>query len=533
MDTGGFDAVVVHHEVDHLNGVLFIDRVSSPTGCTSRKTAPGGDPDVPPSPAARSGDAPRHCLRPGTIAPPRPIAGRRPRPLQDLLLRQRLLPARANDPQDDHAPGVRARRGRARRAPRPAPGRGAADFVALAGSESRRCTRASPTSSPGSRRSPASRRRAHEWLPALATGGPRCHRRGGRGHSLAGRGRSGELRARERPSAEISFEAVVEGLVAFSQRVPGRLWLEVLVLGGLTDDADEVGSIARIAGTMRLDRVQLNTVSRPPADPSALPVAPRTWRAGGASFLAPARSWPRLVHAGGPALRGGDVAARIVALVSRSPCTIDGWLAPGRAPQRRAEATGRARRRRAVRAVRSRGAVFYVATSPLVTTRGRTRQRLVCSRARPAPGRALDRGSRGGGSSPKSRCSTTCGTRPPRSGPERTAARAARPGAFFPSRADSSARRRHSAARSIRGADPRNRSLFTGIATYPSASPPITLSRESCPQRLRARPSNLGSGSLQRRGEHRSLPGDPSRTEAARSSRSRSREPRGGPPIET
>jgi len=26
----GFDAVVVHHEVDHLNGVLFIDRVSSP-----------------------------------------------------------------------------------------------------------------------------------------------------------------------------------------------------------------------------------------------------------------------------------------------------------------------------------------------------------------------------------------------------------------------------------------------------------------------------------------------------------------------
>jgi peptide deformylase len=24
----GFDAVVVHHEVDHLNGLLFIDRVS-------------------------------------------------------------------------------------------------------------------------------------------------------------------------------------------------------------------------------------------------------------------------------------------------------------------------------------------------------------------------------------------------------------------------------------------------------------------------------------------------------------------------
>lgn len=27
----GFDAVVVHHEVDHLNGVLFLDRVATPT----------------------------------------------------------------------------------------------------------------------------------------------------------------------------------------------------------------------------------------------------------------------------------------------------------------------------------------------------------------------------------------------------------------------------------------------------------------------------------------------------------------------
>jgi peptide deformylase len=26
---GGFDAVVVHHEIDHLDGVLFIDRVES------------------------------------------------------------------------------------------------------------------------------------------------------------------------------------------------------------------------------------------------------------------------------------------------------------------------------------------------------------------------------------------------------------------------------------------------------------------------------------------------------------------------
>ena len=37
----GFDAVVVHHEVDHLNGVLFIDRVSSPDKFYTEDEAPG------------------------------------------------------------------------------------------------------------------------------------------------------------------------------------------------------------------------------------------------------------------------------------------------------------------------------------------------------------------------------------------------------------------------------------------------------------------------------------------------------------
>lgn len=39
----GFDAVVVHHEVDHLNGVLFIDRVPSPDLFYEESGARGGD----------------------------------------------------------------------------------------------------------------------------------------------------------------------------------------------------------------------------------------------------------------------------------------------------------------------------------------------------------------------------------------------------------------------------------------------------------------------------------------------------------
>ena len=37
---GGFDAVVVHHEVDHLDGVLFIDRVARPADLFAEDEAP-------------------------------------------------------------------------------------------------------------------------------------------------------------------------------------------------------------------------------------------------------------------------------------------------------------------------------------------------------------------------------------------------------------------------------------------------------------------------------------------------------------
>ncbi len=38
----GFDAVVVHHEVDHLDGILFIDRVSSPDKLYKEAESGGG-----------------------------------------------------------------------------------------------------------------------------------------------------------------------------------------------------------------------------------------------------------------------------------------------------------------------------------------------------------------------------------------------------------------------------------------------------------------------------------------------------------
>jgi wyosine [tRNA(Phe)-imidazoG37] synthetase (radical SAM superfamily) len=76
-----------------------------------------------------------------------------------------------------------------------------------------------------------------------------------------------------RPHPEILFEVMVDGLAAFAARFRKLLWLEVLLVEGLTGNETEVGKIAALARRIRPGRVQLNTVSRPPAEESVKPVS--------------------------------------------------------------------------------------------------------------------------------------------------------------------------------------------------------------------------------------------------------------------
>jgi len=77
-----------------------------------------------------------------------------------------------------------------------------------------------------------------------------------------------------RPHASLSFEQVVEGLIAFRREFTGRYWLEVFLLAGYTASLADVDRIAALVRKIRPDRVQLNTVARPPAEEFALSVAP-------------------------------------------------------------------------------------------------------------------------------------------------------------------------------------------------------------------------------------------------------------------
>jgi len=68
------------------------------------------------------------------------------------------------------------------------------------------------------------------------------------------------------------FARMVEGLVAFRAAFAGKLWLEVMLVAGLNDSAEEVRAIAAVAARIRPDRVQLNTAVRPPAESWVRPV---------------------------------------------------------------------------------------------------------------------------------------------------------------------------------------------------------------------------------------------------------------------
>ena len=79
-------------------------------------------------------------------------------------------------------------------------------------------------------------------------------------------GTAASWEAVNRPHAGVSFDQMVEGLIAFRKEFHGDYHLEVFLTDGFTANEDEVRAIAEIIARIEPDRVQVNTVTRPPAE---------------------------------------------------------------------------------------------------------------------------------------------------------------------------------------------------------------------------------------------------------------------------
>jgi len=69
-----------------------------------------------------------------------------------------------------------------------------------------------------------------------------------------------------RPHPEITFENLVNGLIAFGKEYHGRLWLEVMLVRGLNDSLKDLHEIALVIKSIQPDEVHINIPDRPPAE---------------------------------------------------------------------------------------------------------------------------------------------------------------------------------------------------------------------------------------------------------------------------
>ena len=124
-----------------------------------------------------------------------------------------------------------------------------------------------------------------------------------------------------RPHHGIAFDRMVEGLVTFRERYRKPVWLEVMLLGGVTSVELEVRRIAKWVQRIAPDRVQLNTATRPPAEDYALPVPKEVLERLAALFDPPAEVVASIEGGPGP-FEHAISAEEVIALLARRPCTV-------------------------------------------------------------------------------------------------------------------------------------------------------------------------------------------------------------------
>jgi wyosine [tRNA(Phe)-imidazoG37] synthetase (radical SAM superfamily) len=128
-----------------------------------------------------------------------------------------------------------------------------------------------------------------------------------------------------RPHHEISFNRMVQGLIDFSRKFNGRVWLEILLVSGITGLTPEVKEIAALAEKIRLDKVQLNTVSRPAYEDFACAVEPRLMRKLAGLFSCPVDILDNVSSSDlDETARSAATDKDILNLLARRPCTLEG-----------------------------------------------------------------------------------------------------------------------------------------------------------------------------------------------------------------
>ena len=125
-----------------------------------------------------------------------------------------------------------------------------------------------------------------------------------------------------RPHPDISFSKMLEGLVKFRDEYAGNYWLEIFLLAGVTTPEMEINRLKTCINSICPDKVQVNTVTRPPAENFAEPVPQKQLNDLAAQLYENAEVIAdyKSVH------KQQDFSARredVLTLLKRRPCSIE------------------------------------------------------------------------------------------------------------------------------------------------------------------------------------------------------------------
>jgi len=134
-----------------------------------------------------------------------------------------------------------------------------------------------------------------------------------------------------RPHEDISFEQVLGGLIGFRRRFTGQYWLEVFLVAAYTAFEAELAALHRCVDLIKPDRVQLNTVTRPPGESYASPIPRERLEKIAAEFSPPAEVIADFRAGALPNAAEAD-SGQIMAMLRRRPCSVEDVAAGLRIP---------------------------------------------------------------------------------------------------------------------------------------------------------------------------------------------------------
>ena len=127
-----------------------------------------------------------------------------------------------------------------------------------------------------------------------------------------------------RPPKDFKLDKYIQGLIEFRKEFKGKFWLEIFILPGYNDSADELRKLKEVILKINPDSVQLNTLDRPGTVPNLrgatreeLQRIVKFWELDNVEIIAVSTERKNIQS------YRNDIETTIIETIARRPCTLD------------------------------------------------------------------------------------------------------------------------------------------------------------------------------------------------------------------